>query len=167
MLNLLIFELGQLVQLVHLPRGLLKLGPRAPRGHQFRQIQVRNGIDDQDRKPRPLATRPERQHGRQASGRPASLLAAFLQDLAEVWSELGRDAMVSTAKTNPSTFFAIAARLIPANVELTIAQTCGGLSAEDLAIFQAIRECIPEANSRSPAEVLEYVGARSGLPTLN
>ena len=83
--------------------------------------------------------------------------AAFLQDLAEVWSELGRDAMVSTAKTNPSTFFAIAARLIPANVELTIAQTCGGLSAEDLAIFQAIRECIPEANSRSPAEVLEYV----------
>ena len=28
--------------------------------------------------------------------------------------------MVSTAKTNPSTFFAIASKLIPANVELTI-----------------------------------------------
>ena len=46
---------------------------------------------------------------------------------------------------------------MPANVQLTIEQTFSGLSAEDLAIFQAIRECIPDANSRSPAGVLEYV----------
>jgi len=60
---------------------------------------------------------------------------AFLEDLAEVWSELGRDAMVSTAKTNPSTFFAIASKLIPANVELIIKETYGGLDATDYVVL--------------------------------
>jgi len=47
-------------------------------------------------------------------------------DLAEVWSELGRNAMVSAGKTTPSTFFASASKLIPANVELTPKETDGG-----------------------------------------
>jgi hypothetical protein len=83
--------------------------------------------------------------------------AAFLQDLADVWQAHGRDTMIATAQTNPQAFFAIASKLVPASVQVTMEQTFGGLSPEDLAIFQAIREAIPEANSRSPAEVLEYV----------
>ena len=43
-------------------------------------------------------------------GRPLGsrtvLSQAFLKDLSEVWSEEGREAMVKTAKTNPTAFFA-------------------------------------------------------------
>ena len=103
----------------------------------------------------------QRGHSGNLNGRPVGsrhkFSAAFLQDLAEVWSELGRETMIQTARTNPQAFFAIASKLVPANVQLTIEQTFSGLSAEDLAICQAIRECIPDANSRSPAGVLEYV----------
>jgi hypothetical protein len=35
---------------------------------------------------------------------------AFCRDLAEVWSEEGREAMLKTAKTNPTVFFATCAR---------------------------------------------------------
>src|SRR5215471_12185736 len=48
---------------------------------------------------------------------------AFLKDLAEVWSEEGREAMVKTAKTNPTVFFATCARLIGPEVKLTIEQS--------------------------------------------
>jgi hypothetical protein len=82
---------------------------------------------------------------------------AFLEDLAEIWSAEGRNATLVTAKTAPSTFFAVCARLIPANVELTINETYGGLNADDMAILAAIKQSIPDANSRSPAEVLAYV----------
>jgi hypothetical protein len=67
-----------------------------------------------------------------------------------------RETVISTARTNPSTFFAVCARLIPADVKLTLEQTFGGLSAEDYAVLQAIKQPIPDASSRSPAEVLQY-----------
>ena len=96
-----------------------------------------------------------------AAGKPVGarhrFSRAFLEDLAEVWSELGRDAMVSTAKTNPSTFFAIPSKLIPANVELTIKETYGGLDATDYAVLRAIREAIPDASNRPPNEVFQHV----------
>jgi hypothetical protein len=46
--------------------------------------------------------------------------------------------MFVTIKQAPSTFFAIAARLIPADVKVSIEQTFGELSAEDYPILQAI-----------------------------
>ena len=64
---------------------------------------------------------------------------------------------MTTARTNPATFFAIAVRLVPADVKVSIEQTFGGLSAQDYAILQGIKEALPAANSRSPAEVLAYV----------
>jgi hypothetical protein len=82
---------------------------------------------------------------------------AFLEDLAEVWAEHGRHTMLATIKQAPATFFAIAARLIPADVKVSIEQTFGGLSAEDYAVLQAIKQAVPNASSRSPSEVLEYV----------
>ena len=63
----------------------------------------------------------------------------------------------TTAKTNPSTFFAIASKLIPANVELTIKETYGGLDATDFAILRAIRDAIPAANQQQPSDVLRFV----------
>ena len=48
--------------------------------------------------------------------------------------------MVSTAKLNPAVFFATCARLIPADVKLTVEQTYGGLTPEDYVVLQAIKE---------------------------
>jgi hypothetical protein len=57
---------------------------------------------------------------------------AFLKDLAEVWSDEGREAMIKTAKTNPTVFFATCARLIGPEVKLTIEQSLpGNLSPAD------------------------------------
>jgi hypothetical protein len=49
--------------------------------------------------------------------------AGFLKDLAEVWKAEGKGTMLHTAKTQPATFFAVCARLIPSDVKLTVEQT--------------------------------------------
>lgn len=83
---------------------------------------------------------------------------AFMADLAAVWVEHGRSAMEMTAKTMPSVFFATAARVLPKDVAITLEQTYpGGLDASDIAILRAIKDSIPDADARSPQEVLEYV----------
>ncbi len=96
------------------------------------------------------------------NGRPVGVRnafsTAFLADLRDVWSEHGRSAMEFTAKTQPAVFFATCARLCPANVQLSIEQAYpSGLGPDDLAILRAIKEAIPGADDRTPAEVLEYV----------
>src|SRR6516225_11097380 len=87
---------------------------------------------------------------------------AFLKDLAEVWSEEGREAMLKTAKTNPTIFFATCARLIGPEVKLTIEQSLpAGLSADDWSVMreivEAIRQAIPDASSQPPGAVLNHV----------
>jgi len=87
---------------------------------------------------------------------------AFLKDLAEVWSKEGREAMVKTAKTNPTVFFATCARLIPQDVKLTVEQQLpGNLSMEDWQVMReiiaAVRQAIPDAASASPGAVFEHV----------
>jgi hypothetical protein len=64
---------------------------------------------------------------------------------------------VLLAKQDQRTFFAVCARLIPADVKLTVEQTYSGLSPEGLAILQGIKESLPAANSESPQAVLEFV----------
>jgi hypothetical protein len=86
---------------------------------------------------------------------------AFCRDLAEVWSEEGREAMLKTAKTNPTVFFATCARLIGPEVKLTIQQALpGNLSPEDWAtmreIIEAVRLALPDAASRAPGEILQF-----------
>ena len=83
----------------------------------------------------------------------------FLKDLAEVWSEEGREAMVKTAKTNPTVFFATCARLIGPEVKLTIEQQLpGNLSPADwnlmMQILDAVKSAIPDAHTRAAGEVL-------------
>ena len=87
---------------------------------------------------------------------------AFLKDLAEVWSEEGREAMVKTAKTNPTVFFATCARLIGPEVKLTIEQSLpGNLSMEDWAtlreVLSALREELPGADQMQPGQVFQHV----------
>src|SRR5215469_5311155 len=99
------------------------------------------------------------------NGRPvgsrAVFSAGFLKDLAEVWSEEGREAIVKTAKTNPTVFFATCARLIGPEVKLTIEQNYAGLSPNELVLLKevmaAINEGMPSAANRPPGEVFEHV----------
>ena len=95
------------------------------------------------------------------NGRPVGsrqvFSAGFLKDLAEVWQAHGKDTMLHTAKTQPTIFFAVCARLIPSDVKLTVEQTYSGLDPADYAILRAIKESLPAANSESPQAVLEFV----------
>ena len=100
------------------------------------------------------------------NGRPigsrTAFSAGFLKDLAEVWSDEGREAMVKTAKTSPAVFFATCARLIPNDVRVTVEQQLpGNLSMEDWQVMKeiiaAVRQAIPDASSKPPGAVLEHV----------
>ncbi len=100
------------------------------------------------------------------NGRPVgtrqAFSAAFYRDLAEVWAAHGKDAMLNTAKTQPATFLGIASRLIPQQVAVDLqASLPGNLSMEDWAtmreIMEAVRQAIPDASSKQPGQVLEFV----------
>jgi hypothetical protein len=101
-----------------------------------------------------------------SNGRPVGSRTAFsqgfLKDLAEVWSERGKETMLDTAKTQPATFFAVCARLIGPEVKLTIEQSLpGNLSMEDWQtmkeIIAAVRQALPAAAAHRPGAVLEHV----------
>jgi hypothetical protein len=70
--------------------------------------------------------------------------------------------MEKTAIDQPGVFFATCARLIGPEVKLTIEQTLpGNLSMEDWQMMReivaAVRQAIPDANSKPPGAVLEHV----------
>ena len=99
-------------------------------------------------------------NGRPVGSRQA-FSAGFLKDLAEVWSNEGREAMVKTAKTNPTVFFATCARLVGPEVKLTIEQSLpGNLSPSDWAdlreLLSAVQSALPDAADRPPGEVFRY-----------
>jgi hypothetical protein len=105
-------------------------------------------------------------------GRPLGSRTAFtqgfLKDLAEVWSEEGRETMIKPAKDQPTTFFAVCARLIPSDVKLTVEQTDGGLAAEDYAVLPAIecRRLDPEHLQRSPSRQMRLLDEADDLKLL-
>jgi hypothetical protein len=70
------------------------------------------------------------------NGRPvgsrSAFSAGFTRDLAEVWADKGKAAMLYTAEKQPGVFFATCARLIGPEVKLTIEQSLpGNLSPSD------------------------------------
>src|SRR5262245_17836491 len=72
---------------------------------------------------------------------------AFLADLAEVWASEGKQTMLATARTQPETFFAVCARLIPRDVELTVRQHPSfELDPADLEVLKAIKAGITNAD---------------------
>ncbi len=103
------------------------------------------------------------------NGRPvgsrSAFSAGFTRDLAEVWAEKGKASMLYTAEKQPAVFFATCARLLPNDVRVTVEQSLpGNLSPADwnlmLDIVDAVKQAIPDASSRPPGEVLEYVRAQ-------
>ena len=73
--------------------------------------------------------------------------------------------MLHTAKTQPATFFAVCARLIGPEVKITLEQSLpGNLSAQDWQVMreivEAVKLAVPDASSKPPGEVLEYVRAK-------
>jgi hypothetical protein len=79
-----------------------------------------------------------------------------LADLSEVWATEGKQTMLATAGAQPETFFAMCARLIPKDVQLTVQQHYTALDESDLAILRAIRAAIPNANAMAPETVLQF-----------
>src|SRR6516164_5028949 len=99
-------------------------------------------------------------NGRPVGSRTA-FSAGFLKDLAGVWSVEGREAMVKTAKTNPTVFFATCARLIGPEVKLTIEQNLpGNLDAESWMLVQqvvlAMKETMDPASLQDPKAPLQH-----------
>ena len=100
------------------------------------------------------------------NGRPvgsrSAFSAGFTRDLAEVWADKGKAAMLYTAEKQPAVFFATCARLLPNDVRVTVEQSLpGNLSMEDWQmmkeIIAAVRQAIPDASSKPPGAVLEHV----------
>ena len=100
------------------------------------------------------------------NGRPlgarTEFSTSFMRDLARVWAKCGADTIEKVAATDPSRFFAVASTLIPRDVAISIEQRLpGGLPAEDWAIvlevMSAVKQAVPDANSRRPGEVMELV----------
>jgi hypothetical protein len=96
------------------------------------------------------------------NGRPvgsrSAFSQAFMRDLAASWHRDGAKVLDRVVKDNPSGYFAVCARLLPTEVSATIEQTTPrGLDAADMSILRAIKQSLPDANSRTPGEVLNYV----------
>jgi hypothetical protein len=70
--------------------------------------------------------------------------------------------MRKVAKKSPEAFVAIAARICPNDVRLTLEQAIpGGMSLEDYSLMReviaAIREGLPDADRMQPGEVFQHV----------
>jgi hypothetical protein len=97
---------------------------------------------------------PPGQSGNPAGKPPGTRTAfsqGFIRDFALVWAEEGLEA-----------FVAIAARICPNDVRLTLEQAIpGGMSLEDYLLMReviiAIREGLPEADQLQPGAVFQHV----------
>ena len=100
------------------------------------------------------------------AGKPPGARTAFSQgfirDFALVWAEEGLEAVRKVAKKSPEAFVAIAARICPNDVRLTLEQTIpGGMGLEDYSLMReviaAIREGLPDADQMRPDAVFQHV----------
>src|ERR1700733_11533693 len=78
------------------------------------------------------------------------------------WGEKGLVAVRKVAKKSPEAFVAIAARICPNDVRLTLEQAIpGGMSLEDYSLMReviaAIRQGLPEADQLQPGAVFQHV----------
>ena len=86
----------------------------------------------------------------------------MIRDFALVWAEEGLEAVRKVAKKSPEAFVAIAARICPNDVRLTLEQAIpGGMSLEDYSLMReviaAIREGMPSADQMQPGAVFQHV----------
>ena len=108
---------------------------------------------------------PPGQSGNPAGKPPGTRTAfsqGFIRDFALVWAEEGLEAVRKVAKKSPEAFVAIAARICPNDVRLTLEQAIpGGMSLEDYSLMReviaAIREGMPSADQLQPGAVFQHV----------
>jgi len=86
----------------------------------------------------------------------------FIRDFALVWQEEGLEAVRKVARKSPESFVAIAAKVCPNDVRVSIEQSLpGNLSMEDWQtmkeVVAAVRQALPDAADRRPGAVLEHV----------
>ena len=86
----------------------------------------------------------------------------FIRDFALVWQEEGLEAVRKVARKSPETFVAIAAKVCPSDVRVTLEQQLpGNLSPADwnlmVQILDAVKSAIPDAANRPAGEVLKFV----------
>jgi hypothetical protein len=87
---------------------------------------------------------------------------AFVGDVAAAWEKHGAATLEQMAVTEPAKFADLASRLVPRDVAVKIEATPQGLGTEDWRLFReiavAIKETLPEAATRPPGEILNFVG---------
>jgi hypothetical protein len=94
------------------------------------------------------------------NGRPARarLTEKFISDVAAAWEQHGSQILAGMVKRQPDRFADLCAKLIPTNVAVSLeARMPAALSHEDLEVFRAIKQALPDAGTREPGEVLNYV----------
>ena len=85
-------------------------------------------------------------------GSRSAFSAAFIGDLTASWHQHGASVLEQVARRDPSRYLGIASTLIPKDVQAR----SSALNEQDLAIFNAIRQAIPNANDRPADEILNY-----------
>ena len=76
----------------------------------------------------------------------------FIRDFALVWQEEGLEAVRKVARKSPESFVAIAAKVCPADVRVSIEPSAGGFQ-----VVQAVKAALPDAAERNPTEVFQFV----------
>jgi hypothetical protein len=86
-----------------------------------------------------MAAGPKRQSGWKTTRHSDSLFSSFIRDFARVWAEEGLDAVRKVAKKSPEAFVAIAARICPNDIRLTLEQAIpGGMTLEDYSLMREV-----------------------------
>ena len=109
-----------------------------------------------------MAARPKRQSGWKTARHADCLFSRLYSRFRAGLGEEGLEAVRKVAKKNPEAFVAIAARICPNDVRLTLEQAIpGGMSLEDYSLMReviaAIREGLPEADQLQPGAVFQHV----------
>ena len=116
-----------------------------------------------------MAAGPKRQSGWKTARHSDSLFSR-LHSRFRTGAEEGLEAVRKVAKKSPEAFVAIAARICPNDVRLTLEQAIpGGMSLEDYSLMReviaAIREGLPDADQMQPGQVFQHVlGALRNCP---
>ena len=109
-----------------------------------------------------MAAQKRRTSGANHNQSQGSNFSGFIRDFALVWAEEGLEAVRKVAKKSPEAFVAIAARICPNDVRLTLEQAIpGGMSLADYSLMReviaAIREGLPDADQLQPGAVFQHV----------
>src|SRR5262249_15222647 len=94
-------------------------------------------------------------------GRLAIIRATYSRKrLCAIWPHRGvqmaQRCFSASHKENPSSYFAVCARLLPSDVSISIQAQAPALDANDLQILRAIKQAVVDAGQREPNQVLQF-----------